>query len=264
MRAAVGMMACIAIAFFCITSPDQSKSHASSETQIKADILQQGLQDYLDQRLASDSEKVLADIKQMREKLESSICVDLTELAAMREELRTLRSEMDQRLKEVSSPPTAKTASITPKSSTTDQVSKNAATSVSKYISRWSNHDGLSAREHAERMHGINTAGLTDDQIAMMRDRDHDEFGPDHPDAMRQRNQALTGGSVSGTQFVSQKTRSRSTTTSDNSVPMQQTNYSTSSYQTSRYRTCPQGGCPDSVQTRGGGLLGFGIIGRNR
>ncbi len=44
------------------------------------------------------------------------------------------------------------------------------------------------SEEHAEVMHGINTAGLTDAQIAVMRDRDHDTYGAGHPEAMRAAN----------------------------------------------------------------------------
>lgn len=53
------------------------------------------------------------------------------------------------------------------------------------YIPRWQNNDGLSFEEHARVYHGINTAGLSRDQIAQMRDADHDKFGPYHPAAMR-------------------------------------------------------------------------------
>ncbi len=50
-------------------------------------------------------------------------------------------------------------------------------TTYTNHSARWQICDGLSPREHAEVMHGINTAGLTDAQIAVMRDRDHDTYG---------------------------------------------------------------------------------------
>ena len=56
---------------------------------------------------------------------------------------------------------------------------------VSTYHARWTNHDGLSFEEHARVMHGINTAGMTRDEIARRRDADHDRYGGGHPMAMR-------------------------------------------------------------------------------
>lgn len=106
---------------------------------------------------------------------------------------------------------------------------------VDNYQARWKNYDGLSFRQHAEIMHGIDTTGLTDAQVARMRDHDHDTYGGGHPPAMR----------------------SRSTTT-------QAVQYSNSG--------CPGGVCPSNassvsrtttVQSRGG-LFGFGILGRKR
>ena len=52
---------------------------------------------------------------------------------------------------------------------------------VSTYHARWTNHDGLSFEEHARVMHGINTAGMTRDEIARRRDADHDRYGGGHP-----------------------------------------------------------------------------------
>ncbi len=257
MKTAIGMMACIAIAFLSITSPESSRTQASSKTSIenRSDVLQQ-LQSSLDSRESMQT-KILDELSQLKTKLDTETTVDLSELAKMREELRELRSEMDQQLKSM-------TSSVA--GPATVQTSRNALASgslnpggisygTSRYMPRWDNNDGLSGRDHAEKMHGINTAGLTDDQIAMMRDRDHDLFGPGHPDEMRKRNQASTGS-----QFISQRTRS-SSTISDNYVPMQK--YSTTSYQTSSFSTCPPGGCP-GTQARSGGLLGFGLLGRKR
>lgn len=48
-------------------------------------------------------------------------------------------------------------------------------------IGRWKNYDGMSFREHARVKHGINTAGMTDFQVAQLRDRDHDMYGGGHP-----------------------------------------------------------------------------------
>lgn len=60
-----------------------------------------------------------------------------------------------------------------------------AAPAVSNnYRRRWFNNDGLSLRQHAEQMHGHNTAGLTNAQVAYLNDRDHDSWGHGgHPSA---------------------------------------------------------------------------------
>lgn len=50
---------------------------------------------------------------------------------------------------------------------------------------RWKNDDGLSFREHARVMHGIDTSGMTDAQVAQLRDHDHDQYGGDHPEFLR-------------------------------------------------------------------------------
>jgi hypothetical protein len=107
-----------------------------------------------------------------------------------------------------------------------------AVTASSAYSPRWQNHDGLSFRQHAEQFHGIDTTGLTDQQVAMMRDHDHDTFGPGHPPEMR-------------------ATRTVSRT-------VQQT------------QSCPGGVCPvgqtaiwpSQSRSSGVGLLGFRILGR--
>lgn len=94
------------------------------------------------------------------------------------------------------------------------------------YTPRWQNYDGLSFRQHAEQMHGINTAGLSDAEVGRMRDHDHDTYGGGHPAAMRQRTVQYSTGSSN----------------------------------------CPGGVCPTrttTVQSRGG-VFGFGILGRRR
>lgn len=53
------------------------------------------------------------------------------------------------------------------------------------YQGRWNNYDGLTKRQHAEIMHGIDTSGLTDSQVARQLDHDHDRHGPGHPKANR-------------------------------------------------------------------------------
>lgn len=48
------------------------------------------------------------------------------------------------------------------------------------YVPRWQNNDGLIFEEHARIYHKIDTTGLTYEQIARMRDADHDRYGPYH------------------------------------------------------------------------------------
>ena len=67
----------------------------------------------------------------------------------------------------------------------------------SSYTPRWHNHDGLGFREHAEVMHGINTSGMSDAQVAMLRDHDHDVYGPGHNLARSQRTFAPIRNTVS-------------------------------------------------------------------
>lgn len=45
------------------------------------------------------------------------------------------------------------------------------------YQRQWYNHDGLTLRQHAEIMHGHSTAGLSDTQVAMLNDHDHNSWG---------------------------------------------------------------------------------------
>lgn len=53
--------------------------------------------------------------------------------------------------------------------------------SKAPYSPRWKNYDGLSFDEHARTAHGIHTQGMTYEQIARLRDHDHDTYGPGHP-----------------------------------------------------------------------------------
>lgn len=105
--------------------------------------------------------------------------------------------------------------------------------SQSNYQPRWQNYDGLSFRQHAEQMHGINTSGMSDSQVGLLRDRDHDMYGGGHPAAMRNRS---------------------AQSYSNYAVPAQS--------------GCPGGVCPTGASqyqsSRSGGLLGFGILGRRR
>ncbi len=56
---------------------------------------------------------------------------------------------------------------------------------VVNYVPRWTNYDGLTRREHAATYHGLDTATMSDTEIAMQLDADHDRHGGGHPAAMR-------------------------------------------------------------------------------
>lgn len=99
------------------------------------------------------------------------------------------------------------------------------------YSGRWMNYDGMSKRDHATIVHGINTNGMSDSQVALEIDLDHDTYGGGHPPAMRSRTVMNTTAYASG--------------------------------------DCPDGVCPVNgqrtvVKSTRGGLFGFGIIGRRR
>lgn len=51
---------------------------------------------------------------------------------------------------------------------------------ASSYSPRWQNYDGLSRMEHARQYHGINTTGMTVDQVNRLMDQDHDRYGGGH------------------------------------------------------------------------------------
>lgn len=50
----------------------------------------------------------------------------------------------------------------------------------SNYKPRWVSRDGLSLRDHAKIHHHIDTEGLTDAEVAFLRDLDHDRYGSGH------------------------------------------------------------------------------------
>lgn len=289
MKTAVGMMACIAIAFLYITSPQSTTSYASvssrhqemqSPDQIAIQILtlEQSIQDAT-QKLLDAQELSLASqatgMEQLEQKLtrtindqiESRFVSAESEQACSDEDLRTLIKQMQADLEELKSKQRVEAVSVYPSAGTvtvykpsSSAVGSGYGSTGSKvsygstgssvasygrtvtrtvnssggYQGRWQNHDGLSARRHAEIMHGINTSGMTDQQVAALRDHDHDTFGPGHPAEMR-----------------ASRTVSRTV---------------------SHSKECPGGVCPVNsggaytrgVPWAGGGLLGFGILGRNR
>ena len=45
---------------------------------------------------------------------------------------------------------------------------------------QWYNQDGLTVRQHAERVHGYSTSGMTTAQVIAENDRYHNTHGPYH------------------------------------------------------------------------------------
>ena len=274
MKNAIGLMACIAIAFLWITSPDSSKSHASKEPAASSAANYDQLKRELDLMLDGLLESIQKDSAELSGKLRSTVESDLDRIDALEKKL----DDIDKKLLAAAAPAVSKAATST---TTTVVSSKPLATSVNasaspsaksvvsssipsasvpaapaNYSARWQNYDGLSPREHAEVMHGINTAGLTEAQIAMMRDRDHDIYGAWHPEAMRAANQSATStripssvkysSNVSYSPPSATRSRSASTNVSYNSVPAAKSQPKVSSRPRlfSRWRSCPGGNCP--------------------
>jgi hypothetical protein len=295
MKNAIGLMACIAIAFLWITSPDSSKSHASKEPAASStaglirleqassaanyDQLKRELDEKLDGLLDGLLESIQKDTADLSGKLRSTVESDLDRIDALEKKL----DEIDKKLLAAAAPAASPIVSPVKAAATSTTIistkplaaSVNASVSPSarsvvsssipsasvpaapvNYSARWQNYDGLSPREHAEVMHGINTAGLTDAQIAMKRDRDHDIYGAGHPEAMRAANQAATStripSSVTYSSNVSYRPPaaarpSTPTNVSYNTVPAAKSKPQVSSRPRlfSRWRSCPTGGCPN-------------------
>lgn len=71
------------------------------------------------------------------------------------------------------------------------QTQTTVASSVDNYTPRWRSYDGLSRVDHARAYHGLNTSGMTLDQVEMTLDADHDRYGGGHSAI-----QSSRGGSV--------------------------------------------------------------------
>lgn len=240
----IGIMAAIAIAFIVFTSPErehasakpphdahvyeQTESQAASQELTEAvDALRRSVERHtleLDDRVAEAVETRFTSLEH------SVVEVDDSRLEALEERVAAIEQT-------VASYPAKQTTAATSSGSSggssggTFYAPTVTRVETSVYKPRWQNYDGLSFEEHARVMHGIDTTGMSDSQIAMLRDADHDTFGGGHPPAMRARSRSVSF-----------------TATGD----------------------CPGGICPmpsvsrsRTVESRGG-LLGFGILGRRR
>lgn len=250
MRYTIGIMACIAIVFFVITSPDKSQSRAelspveaSRDTRI--DVLVSSLS------TMQDSIEALASEVQEVRQLQASGSFVSAEVASLSDKIAKQEAKL---VAVVNSPP----ASAPPPpvvgdicncncdelekriAALEDQLAKLMVTkakpaapqvSSTPYQPRWHNYDGRTARQHAIESHGFDPS-LSDAQLARLHDAYHDQYG-EHPP---------TAAPVY---------RSRSTVV-----------------QSPMTSNCPGGVCPTTSRTTtvqsGGGLMGFGILGRRR
>ena len=264
MKYTIGIAACIAIFFCVITSPERSQSHAhdgaeaaqhshdemleQSVQQMTAAIIE--LQDTIADQQAAIADRTEQQVTEMvDEKLvafTSSLPIqDTDETWAAVRDLEANVAELEKRIEAleaakkqlaaapvVAAYPSVSTSSGYGSSGSVSYGStgSTAATTVtnSTYQPRWQNYDGLTKAQHAQQMHGINTAGMTAAQIAMALDADHDTYGPNHTNTMRSRSTVVSSAPASN---------------------------------------CPGGVCPTSrttvTQSRGG-VLGFGLLGRRR
>lgn len=257
MKYALGIMACVAIAFTFITSPETSRTHAAPHGSESSDRVTQSMQSMTDElkRLQAQLSRALDYQDQVESRfvaLENAPAPEFPEvpdteeleqrIAKLESRIETLEKQRVTAAYPASSSPTvsygssggtSSSAPVVSYGSTGTPVISTSSTpvvaTVNTYTPRWTNYDGLSKRQHAEVYHGVSTAGMTAAQIAMTLDHDHDTFGGGHPPAMR----------------------TRSTTVSS-------------------LQNCPGGVCPvpsttrtTTVQSRGG-LFGFGVLGRRR
>jgi hypothetical protein len=268
MKFALGLVACIAIVFSFVTSPDK-QPHASvdsesikvmaefasavSQLQYAVSSQQDDMQKQMNARFESLAKELPAQFTAIAAKAEDErppapksmvampdsdeVWKAIRDLEESRDELAAKVSQLDAARNATKSSYPAASASGGGGSSGT-YAAKPAAT-TGTYRARWTNHDGLSERDHGIIMHGLDP-NMSDEEMAMARDAYHDTYGPGHNVAT----------SVNVNWSRPQATRSRTT-----------------SVQSPYTSSCPGGVCPTSRSTTvqsSGGLLGFGILGRRR
>lgn len=266
MKFAIGLMACIAIAFVFVTSPDSqpraSVQPASVDVQSQAIAsLTQAITDL--QISIADDREALED--RMGKRLEARFVAftetlpkpaampipddlepDVRAIEAKQAELEKRIAELEQAktaaAKSAAScpcpdgacpcPVTTKPAAVQGRTTSRTVTSSGPVNYAPSYTARWQSNDGRSLQDHATQVHGFNP-NLSDAQLAAQHDAYHDQYGGASP---------------------STAMRSRSVTV--------QSPFTTSN--------CPGGQCPTAGRSRAatvqrsGGLLGFGILGRKQ
>lgn len=226
----IGVMAAIAIAFLCITSPGPDSvtakpphdAHVSETAQLSLAF------DGLDKRVTNierglDS-KIAAEVSTQFAALASSVVeTDLSGVEARLDDLESAVADCP-----CPQPPQA--------AASQQVVIPKASPATVSYSPRWSNNDGLPLDVHAIQVHGFSPT-LSSAELARQHDAWHDANGGDPP-ASRSRSRTVT--------------------------------YSSPVTYSGTMSNCPGGICPEPSVTRSrnvqssGGLFGFGILGRRR
>lgn len=258
MKFAIGLMACIAIAFTFVTSP-QSQPHASMESSASQSVDRltlavQELQHSLQSQTADIEERMNAKFVAFTETLPKptspQAMPDSDELWTAVRELEDTQKKLTARVAQLEA--AKKVAAAMPAVNYPSASSVTVASGGStggytqsysqSYSPRWHNNDGKSLRDHMIQDHGFDPS-LSTEQMAMQHDAYHDQYGPSPPTRSVTRTRQLT--------YPQYQPAMRS-----RSVQVQSSGSS-----------CPGGVCPTSrsVQVQSsGGLLGFGILGRRR
>lgn len=200
MKYAIGLMACIAIVFCVITSPQNAQSYASPQAEQHAAITHQAMLEQsvqamtaaiadLQESIAGQQERIEQQVETKLVAFTSSLPVqDTDETWSAIRDLDDKQAELERRVAELEAEreklqaAQVKVAAIAP---VVSSGSTGSTGSVTAYTPRWQNYDGLSKEQHAQQMHGINTTGMSAAEIAMALDHDHDINGPGHPHRSR-------------------------------------------------------------------------------
>ncbi len=248
MKFAIGLMACIAIAFVFVTSPDTqpraSVQPASADAQAITSLTNavESLQDSIANQQVEMESRVDAKFVAFTESLPApAASVDLSEIIERLGRLETAKVDLEEEdirlFNELESlRKTAAAASCPCRTATKLPVTSNASSAnpvtQASYTARWHSNDGRSLRDHATQVHGFDP-NLSDAQLAAQHDAYHDQFGGAAPRSPVQYAPAM---------------RSRTVTV-----------------QSPFASSCPGGVCPTSrtrtVQSSGG-PMGLGILGR--
>lgn len=226
----IGVMAAIAIAFLCVTSPGPDTvtakpphdAHVSQAAQLSVAF------DGLDKRVTnierSIDGKIAAEVSKQFAAIESSVVE--TDLSGIEARL----GDLELAVADCPCPPEVQ-AAAPPK-----VITRTVTPAAVSYSPRWSNNDGLPLDVHAIQVHGFSPS-LSSTELARQHDAWHDANGGDPPTS---------------------RSRSRTVT------------YSSPVTYSGTMSNCPGGVCPAPSVTRtrnvqsSGGLFGFGVLGRRR
>lgn len=202
MKYAVGLMACIAIAFFMITSPERSQSHASSQQGVAEELPPLEVRPPADDKLdaiidmlakqqvsvenidavAMQTAVELEDTKQRLVALETAKTQQPTPAMPMCDcdcdDLQRKYAELEKRVAILE----AARVQLSQRQSASKVASQPAKSSIpDNYQSRWHNMDGKSRMQHAMEDHWwMDLNGKTEAEILAEMDAYHDMYGGGH------------------------------------------------------------------------------------